>query len=311
MTRASTRTQPALEPMHKFELKSPSPVSPRIVVHGGAGGWSTHPDQLERALVACERAARAGDAILRDGGSALDAVEAAVRVLEDDPVLNAGVGSFRNVDGVVEMDAMIMDGGTLALGAVAIVRDLCNPVSLARRVMTDTKHTLLAGEGASKFADSIDFPRCDTSAWPAREPRPNVSDTVGAVALDAAGNLAVAVSTGGIPRKMPGRVGDSPIAGAGGYADNTSAAVAATGDGEAFMKLLASKRVADDVRSGTAVQQACEDALDEIYRRLEGTGGIIALDPQGNLGVAFTTPAMPYAWSENGNIRTASTPFPA
>ena len=184
-------------------------------------------------------------------------------------------------------------------------------MSLARRVMTDTRHALLAAEGASKFAESIGVPRCDTSGWPDRGPRPNVSDTVGAVALDAEGNLAVAVSTGGIPRKMPGRVGDSPIAGAGGYADNTSAAVAATGDGEAFMKLLAAKTVADHVGGGTPVQDACGAALDEIYVRLEGTGGLIALDPSGNLGIAFNTPAMPYAWTENGEIHSASTPFTA
>lgn len=311
MTRPSPRIEPALEPLPALEPESRVPLTPRIVVHGGAGAWSMQPEQLQRALEACERAARTGDAILREGGRALDAVEAAVRVLEDDPVLNAGIGSYRNVDGAIEMDAMIMDGSTLALGAVAIVRDVCNPVSLARRVMTDTKHTLLAGEGASKFADSIGFPRCNTSAWPAREPRPSVSDTVGAVALDAAANLACAVSTGGIPRKMPGRVGDSPLAGAGGYADNTSAGVAATGDGEAFMKLLASKRVADDVRAGTPVQDACVAALDEIYRRLEGTGGIIALDPAGNMGVAFTTPAMPYAWTEDGSVRLSAAPFGA
>ncbi len=231
-----------------------------------------------------------------------------MRVLEDDPVLNAGRGSFRNLDGVVEMDAMIMDGRTLALGSVAVVRDVCNPVSLARRVMTDTNHVLLAGDGASRFADAIDFPRCDTSAWPSPRARgAHSGDTVGAVAVDRARDLAVAVSTGGIPRKMPGRIGDSPIAGAGGYADNDSAAVAATGDGEAFTKFVAAKRACDSVAHGATAQTACDDLIATLGRRLGATGWLIALDRTGEVGVAFNTPAMPWAWVGEGGVVRSST----
>ncbi len=285
-----------------------------IVVHGGAGGWAGQAgqpagdDPLRRALAACEEAARAGEAIMARGGSALDAVEAAVRVLEDEPSLNAGRGSFRNLAGEVEMDALIMDGATLALGAVAIVRDVCNPVSLARRVMTDTPHTLLAAEGAARFADAIGFPRCDTRMWPLHpaDAARAAGDTVGAVARDRAGNLAVAVSTGGIPRKMPGRIGDSPLAGCGGYADNASAAVAATGDGEALMKLVASKRVCDDIARGASVQAACEATVALLAQRLGASGGLIALDRAGEAGIACNTPAMPYAWAgEHGVVRSA------
>ncbi len=275
-----------------------------IVVHGGAGGWAGQDERLRRALAACEQAARIGEEIMARGGSALDAVEAAVRVLEDEPSLNAGRGSFRNLAGEVEMDSMIMDGATLGLGAVAVVRDVCNPVSLARRVMTDTKHTLLAGDGASRFADAIGFPRCDTRGWPLHpaDAARAAGDTVGAVARDCAGDLAVAVSTGGIPRKMPGRIGDSPLAGCGGYADNTSAAVAATGDGEALMKLVASKRVCDEIARGASPQAACEATVALLAQRLGASGGLIALDRAGEAGVACNTPAMPYAWAGDDGV---------
>jgi beta-aspartyl-peptidase (threonine type) len=279
-----------------------------IIVHGGAGASANEPERLRRALLACEEAARAGERIIAGGGSALDAVEAAVRVLEDAPELNAGRGSFRNLAGVIEMDAMIMDGATLGLGAVAIVRDVEHPVSLARRVMTDTKHTLLAGEGASRFADSIGFPRCDTTTWPLHpyDAARATGDTVGAVARDHEGNVAVAVSTGGIPAKMPGRIGDSPLAGSGGYADNALGAACATGDGESLMKLVASKAVCDAIARGATAQAACEALVRDLHARLGGSGGVIALSPSGELGVAFNTPAMPHAWCDAGGVHSAS-----
>ena len=280
-----------------------------IIVHGGAGGWASEPHRLQRALEACEEAARTGERIMAGGGSALDAVTAAVRVLEDEPVLNAGRGSFRNLAGDIEMDAMIMEGATLRLGAVAIVQDVEHPVSLARRVMEHTKHTLLAGDGASAFADSIGFPRCDTRDWPLHpyDRARAMGDTVGAVVRDRAGNLAVAVSTGGIPGKMPGRIGDSPLAGSGGYAANALGAACATGDGEALMKLVASKRVCDEIARGMSAQAACEALVRELRDRLGASGGVIALSPAGDLGVAFNTPAMPYAWCDaDGAAHSAS-----
>jgi beta-aspartyl-peptidase (threonine type) len=210
--------------------------------------------------------------------------------------MNAGRGSLTNSDGIIEMDALIMDGATLAFGAVAALQRVRNPVALARRVMTDTPHALLVGEGASAFADRIGFPRCtnDDLLVP-REAPAAASDTVGAVAIDDDGNVAAATSTGGVPRKLPGRVGDSPIAGAGGYADNATGAVSATGDGEAFMKLVISKHVCDQIAAGLTAQTACDAAMRIVGSRLGASGGLIAIDRTGRVGVSFNTPAMPWA----------------
>jgi beta-aspartyl-peptidase (threonine type) len=280
-----------------------------ILVHGGAGGWQRSPDALLSALASCERAAASGRDAMARGGSALDAVEAAVRLLEDAPALNAGRGSLPNVAGIIELDAMLMDGSSLAVGAVAVVQRIRNPISLARRVMVETPHVLLAGEGASQFADSIGFPRCsneDLLVPPSPAP---ANDTVGAVAIDDAGNVATATSTGGIPRKMPGRVGDSPIAGAGAYADNASGAVSATGDGEAFIRLVISKHVCDAMAGGMTAQAACDAGMRLVAERLSASGGLIAVDRAGGIGISFNTPAMPWAWaSTDGAQASGSAP---
>jgi beta-aspartyl-peptidase (threonine type) len=268
---------------------------PAILVHGGAGAWQRSPPRLWRGLAACTRAALAGQELLHAGGTALDAVEVAVRALEDDPALNAGRGSHPNDRGVVEMDALIMDGRTLGVGAVAALQRVLHPVSLARRVMTDTTHCLLVAEGASHFADEIGFPRCSNDdLLPADDERPPAPETVGAVALDASGRLACAVSTGGVHEQKAGRVGDSPIAGAGGYAD-AQAAVAATGDGEAFIRLVASKRVCDLVAAGTSARDACDAVIRELSERFGAHGGFIALSRDGAAAASFTTGAMPWA----------------
>jgi beta-aspartyl-peptidase (threonine type) len=237
----------------------------------------------------------------------VDAVEAAVRVLEDDPLFNAGRGSYANTAGVVELDAMIMNGANLGLGAVAAVQRVQNPISLARLVMERTRHTLLAGVGAEAFAESIDFPRVTNESLlaPRRDDKPDAHDTVGAVALDAAGNVAAATSTGGIPHKMPGRVGDSPLAGAGAYAANESAAVSATGDGEALMKIVISKTVCDLIAAGASPQEACEKALRMLVARFDASAGLIALDPRGRFGITFNSPAMPFAVAIDGAPVTA------
>ena len=286
-------------------------VEPLIIVHGGAGAWQRTPDRLLEAVAACEQAAAAGRAVLMARGSALDAVEAAVRVLEDAPALNAGRGSHPKSDGSIEMDALIMDGERLALGAVAAVRRVRNPVSLARRVM-ETPHTLLAGEGASRFADSIGFPRCDEAELrvPGREPPPS-EGTVGAVARDAAGHLAAATSTGGVPRQLPGRVGDVPLAGSGGYADDATAAVSATGDGEAIMKLVLSKRVCDLIGAGVGPQAAVEEAIALLGARLGGSGGLIVISRDGRYGAAFNSAAMPHAVAIGGAPVRAGSAHPA
>lgn len=301
-------------------------------MHGGAGPWRALPDRLAEALEACTVAAEAAQSLLQAGGSALDAVEAALRVLEDCPALDAGRGSYPNRDGAIQMDALIMDGAGLDLGAVAAVGGLRHPVSLARAVMEQSPHCLLVGPGAEAFADSIGFPRCpeadlrvplppfgdpappSTAAGrdaappeaPGRGAIPSgpsapggaLGDTVGAVALDRYGNLAAATSTGGTRDKLPGRVGDSPLAGAGGYADNRSAAVSSTGLGEALMKLVLAKSVADFCAGGLPAQAACDAGIALLSTRLAAPGGLIAIDAAGRPGMACNTEAMPVAWAQ-------------
>lgn len=302
------------------------PIQPIIVVHGGAGAWDLKSERLQEAIRACETATLAAQTILLNGGSALDAVEKAVNILEDAPMLDAGQGSYLNSIGEIEMDALIMDGATLNLGAVAAVQRVRYPISLARRVMEDCEHNFFVGPGAGAFADSIGFSRCrpedllvgeEKEKYLALKERPDyetveiftepgsMGDTVGAVALDASGNLAAATSTGGTRKKMPGRVGDSPLVGSGGYADNWSAAVSATGYGEALMKVLISKQVCDFVTAGLSAQKACQAALQLLEERVQGVGGLIAIDNRHNVGVAFNTAAMPHAIATgDGSIRS-------
>lgn len=268
-----------------------------IVVHGGAGVWEGGPSRLEAAVAVCREAAAAGRALLQEGGSALDAVELAVRALEDSPALNAGRGSHPRSDGSIEMDAIVMDGRTLDLGAVACVRRVLHPVSLARLVLIHSPHTLLVAHGAERFADEMGFPRCDEAELRVPEGADPATDTVGAAACDAVGNLAVAASTGGVRRQAPGRVGDTPLVGAGAYADNASAAATATGEGEALMKLVISKLVCDLVALGATPQHGCEIALARLTERLGATGGLIAADRQGRIGVACSSPAMPFGYT--------------
>ncbi len=278
-----------------------------IVVHGGAGAWVLDSERFHEGLAACREAALAGHAVLLAGGRAVDAVETAVHILEDCPALDAGRGSYLNVKGEVEMDALIMDGRSLDMGAVAAIQRVRHPISLARQVMEQTKHTFLVGAGADAFAEQIGFPRCAVEELlgqtavaliPANGP---LGDTVGAVALDAQGNLAAATSTGGTREKMPGRVGDSPLVGSGGYADNRTAAVSATGHGESLMKIVISKQVCDYVATGLPAQAACEAAIALLAERVGGEGGLIALDANGRVGAAFNTTAMPHAYVVGGD----------
>ena len=272
-----------------------------IIVHGGAGAWQIGSEYLQNGVEACIAAAKAGQSVLLEGGSALDAVETAVRILEDSPELDAGHGSFPNTLGEIEMDALIMDGATLNLGAIAAVQRIRYPISLARHVLEHDDHNFLAGTGAETFADSIGFPRCELADLLVKElqtenrPASSEGDTVGAVALDSHGNLATATSTGGIPNQLAGRVGDSPLVGSGGYADNLTAAVSATGRGEDLMRVIISKQVCDFVAAGLSAQDACDAAINLLKKRINGKGGLITIDAKGQLGIAFNTPAMPYA----------------
>ena len=284
-------------------------MEPIIVVHGGAGPWAINQNLLNHAVADCGKAAAKGQEILLLGRSAVDAVEQAVRLLEDSPLLDAGRGSFLNLNGDIEMDALIMDGATLELGAIASVQNVQHPISLARRLMTDSTHNLLVGRGAEEFADSIGFPRCQFEDLLANDPELEAllaatnaeslseGDTVGAVAMDAHGNVACATSTGGTRGKHPGRVGDSPLVGSGGYADNWSAAVSATGKGEALMRVVISKRVCDFVADGLSAQKACEAAIQLLEERTQGAGGLIAVDIRGRIGIAYNTGGMPHAYA--------------
>ncbi len=281
-------------------------MEPVILVHGGAG--NDFDDRLAEFRAGVDRATKAGWELLRNGGTALDAVEAAVRVLEDDPTFDAGHGSFLNANNEVEMDAMVMEGARLGYGAVAGIQRVSNPVSVARMVMERTPHSLVVGSGAEQFARAMGVPVCPMEELVSgssthllrpedRTFRPGHSgDTVGAIALDANGLLAVAVSTGGTAGKMPGRVGDSPIIGSGGYADNDLGAAAATGHGEVLMKILFSKTACDLIGDGMNPQQAAEQVLRLLERRAGPTqGGIILMSPSGEVGSAFNTNHMVHA----------------
>ena len=269
--------------------------SPSIIVHGGAGPIKD--DSLAARLEGCKAAALAGWTILRQGGAALDAVEAAVVVLEDNPLFNAGTGSTLNSLGKIEMDAAIMEGHSLRAGAVTAVSGVKNPIKLARRILEDGRHIMLAGEGALLFARQIGFPECalesllvesEKKRWQSKH------GTVGAVAFDSAGRLAVATSTGGIFNKLPGRVGDTPLIGCGTYANGDGAA-SCTGQGEAIIRLVLAKRAvdflheADDIEAQTAARMA----IAHLEERLQSTGGIILIDRSGKIGYARNMSHMP------------------
>ena len=282
-----------------------------LVVHGGSGQMSranTSPDVDAAVRAALGQALDAGAGVLASGGGALDAVEAAVRVLEDDPQFNAGRGAALALDGSVELDAAIMDGRARAAGAVAGVTRTRHPVSLARAVMERSPHVLLAGAGADAFALEHGVEPAEP-AWLATAERrrqldellaagPGAFDvgmkygTVGAAACDAQGHLAAATSTGGVTGKRPGRIGDSPVVGAGTWADDRTCAISCTGAGEFFLRAGAAHAIAARIdHLGETPEQATATVLDDI-RAMGGTGGIIIAGGGGEVAWHFTTPGM-------------------
>ncbi len=271
---------------------------PVIVVHGGA--WYIPPRLHEAYQAGCRRAARVGWAYLMNGGSALDAVEAAVSSLENETTFDAGRGSYFNAADEVEMDAIIMDGRTLTFGAVAAIQHVLNPVRVARLVLERTPHHFMVGQGATAFAREMGLLADPGVAVGKRELEEEEwtppGDTVGAVALDLNGNLAVATSTGGTPNKHPGRVGDSPLVGCGAYADNLAGAASATGSGEHLMRVVISKAACDRMAAGMTAQQAVEEAIRLLQNRVNGYGGLIAIDREGRVGLAHNTPNLTYAY---------------
>ena len=273
-----------------------------LAVHGGAGIWdpALH-DEAQRGLRA---AAELGRSVLAKGGTALDAVCAIVVALEDDPLFNAGTGSVLNRDGAAEMDAAVMRGNDLGFGAVAAIRNVRNPVLVARSVLERSAHALLAGEGAVRFARLQGFADYDPVTPRARTDWERAlcarQGTVGAVALDMQRRLASATSTGGMLDKLPGRVGDSPLPGAGTYATHL-AAVSATGKGELVLRVLAGKRICDLVESGRAAQTAVEDVLQWMATNIGADVGFVAVSRDGSVGVSHRTPFMPHALATSAN----------
>ncbi len=286
-------------------------MNPVLVVHGGA--WNIPYDLTEKHRKGCKEAVLVGWEILINGGTALDAVEAAVKSMEDNPVFDAGKGSVLNMEGEIEMDALIMDGKTLSFGAVAAVKNIKHPVSLARLVMERSKHNFIVGEGALKFARKNGVEECKTGDLIVERERKRLfeirkegnrieslfqsrKDTVGAIALDSSRNIAVATSTGGIPNKFPSRVGDTPLIGCGAYADNEIGAAAATGHGEDLMKVTLAKTAIYFLKKTKNPQKAAEKVINYLERRVNGHGGIIVLDMKGRIGVAYNTPRMAYGY---------------
>ena len=288
-----------------------------IAIHGGAGTIAKEalsPEQEAEIRATLEQALRAGHAILAGGGSSLDAVTRAVTLLEDSPHFNAGRGAVFNAEGRNELDASIMEGAGLNAGAVAAVHNVRNPILLARKVMTDSPHVMLMGEGAETFAREHGIAFEDDTyffneyRWQQLQ-KARASDkagatflsetpdqwfsTVGAVALDRAGDLAAATSTGGMTNKRWGRVGDSPIIGAGTYADNRSCAVSATGHGEYFIRATVARDICARMQyAGASLAEAAEQVIGVQLTAMGGDGGIIALDPRGNISLSFNTPGM-------------------
>ena len=302
-----------------------------IAIHGGAGAITRSQlsqEQELRYIQALSDIVETGQRMLEDGRSALDVVTEAVRLLEECPLFNAGIGAVYTRDETHELDACVMDGNTLNAGAVAGVSHLRNPILAARLVMEHSPHVMMIGEGAENFAIAQGMERVsadifstperyaqllaartagetvlDHSASPLDEN--NKMGTVGAVALDMFGNLAAATSTGGMTNKLPGRVGDSPLVGAGCYSNNASVAVSCTGTGEVFIRALAAYDIAALMDyGGLSLSEACERVVMEKLPALGGSGGLIAIDHEGNVALPFNSEGMYRAWGYAGDTPT-------
>ena len=309
-------------------------LKPSLIIHGGA--WNIPEEALEDCREGIRHALGAGWKILSDGGAAMDAVEATIVLLEDDPTFDAGIGSHLNRDGRVQLDAILMDGNSLKAGSVAAIERVRNPIRLARRVLERSEHVMLVGPGAEKFASENGIPLCspeeliidrERQAWrlcsedshAAEHHVGHESGTVGAVALDTNGNLVAGTSTGGTCCKFPGRVGDSPLIGCGCYADAEAGGVSCTGHGEGIMKIVMAKMAVDllhDQRvllphrekpGSASIAQAVADAcVRKLAHRVHTTGGLILLDRHGLPAAAFNTPLMAYGYVEpDGTFKIA------
>jgi beta-aspartyl-peptidase (threonine type) len=314
-----------------------------VAIHGGA--WAIPDAEVDTSVAGVRRAAQVALKLLQEGRCAMDAVEAAVRVLEDDPVFDAGTGSVLNAEGNVEMDALLMDGETLKSGAVVGIDCVRHPITVARQVMALTPHQMFAGEGAKAFARRV-VPSDEVCApldlvtegakkeWQTAMQRKTASgaytgvvahsfdnpsaaisespslstghDTVGCVCVDKDGHVASGTSTGGITAKMPGRVGDSALVGAGGYADDACGAASTTGHGESIMRVLLAKRAVDGTTTAPSAAMAAAHAVAHMRDRVSGYGGVIVVTPRGDVGVAHSTSRMACAWGNAPATATAA-----
>lgn len=308
-------SQNIIQAATKNNMKNISKKIPIIVIHGGTSGLNLSKEEFSKRQKVMEESLRKGQEILKNNGSAIDAVIAAIKIMEDSPEFNAGKGSVFTSDGLNELDASIMDGKSKKAGAVASVRHIKNPIEGARLVMDKTWHTLIAGEGADKLAKENKLEMVEQDYYFTKTRYNQLQDakkksdkplldsnkkahlgnytepylgTIGAIALDMNGNLAAATSTGGMTNKMTGRIGDSPIIGAGNYADNDSVAVSCTGTGDIFMRVVAAHEVSSIYKYGkVSIQKATEETIKQVAE-LGGDGGIIAIDKYGNTGFAWT-----------------------
>jgi beta-aspartyl-peptidase (threonine type) len=289
-----------------------TPIVPIVVVHGGAG--DVDPDRRAAHVEGCVRAAEEGLAVLLAGGSSLDAAIRSVELMEDDPVFNAGTGACLNAEGALELDASVMEGTTLRAGAVTVLSPFRHPIHVAREVLRDGKHVLYAAAGADAFAREHGFepaPADDMITERARERLQKhlagevgegwAGGTVGAVACDGRGRVACATSTGGTVGKRPGRVGDTPIIGAGTYADDTGGACSATGLGEAILRACLARTAVDLMAGGMAPEVAAAHAIRTLEERFSGSGGIVVVDALGRPGMAWNTRTMSHAIARAGD----------
>lgn len=291
-------------------------VEPVVLVHGGAGDI---PDsRVVPKLAGVRRAARRGYKVLSSGGSVIDAVQVAVQDMEDDEYFNAGYGSVLNADGEVEMDAIIMEGQELKAGSVAAIRNVAHPVDVARLVMEKTPHVMLVGEGAKRFANEQGVPEVTieklvtefAKACLERTQKTGVSGTtelrdvgtVGAVAVDAEGHVAVATSTGGICGKLVGRVGDTPLPGCGGYADDSIGAVSTTGHGESIMRFCLAHTILTFMEQGKSTNEATLDGCKAMTDRVGNSAGAITVSNKGEIGIGFTSDRMAWAYQCRGKV---------
>jgi len=275
---------------------------PALLIHGGAGADPEFRHEELRAGI--RDAVAAGWAVLHEGGGAVAAVEAAVCALEDNPRFNAGRGSALTTEGTVEMDASIMEGDGLKNGAVACVTAVRHPVTLARLILEEGRHSFFAGEGALARARALGVPLCDPEELVTDAQRKRLETvmggTVGAVALDRRGLIAAATSTGGMTGKLPGRVGDSPLIGCGTYAESTAGGVSCTGDGEATIRVVLARRTIEILKAAADPMHACQIAMDVLTEEGRGRGGLICIDWRGRLGWGHSTPLMPVGFMTPG-----------